>query len=415
MDFPQFRTIRHPTKTRVDVQVRPFEYSAEICLRIGVDWHDVAAPYGKASAQLRFGVTRFILSGRWHEWTEAEARGAVARLGVSYLTECVLDDLTNADDVPHVLGERDHLLLKVERKAGGLEFHDYSRSSVDEQVRDDVLYALVQAEREGIVEEGGFIDWESFPEQYLSNLWTEGELRRNVFRMVDECQELVVPDTGGFGQSRRPLDVMRLTTRGRQRGLDLVPVPEPAFGLPQSRTRRQPGVDNDAAALGLSSRRVSIDEIDSFSEVRCVTTTHVSGALEKGRVDALEEDVKDLLVEILDVPLKPKDHGGELADLYTANLMLSARRTPTAFLLKGRGTSGSLTLNKCGHDGGQVVRLFDMPAELFVVQYVGPIDHDVIRDVEQKTDRLRLQGGNAWYCIIDGQDTARLMRAYGKL
>jgi len=96
-------------------------------------------------------------------------------------------------------------------------------------------------------------------------------------------------------------------------------------------------------------------------------------------------------------------------------VVYEGRRRAAVFLLKGRGTRGPLTLKKCGHDGGQVVRLFDLAAELFVVQHVGPVDEDVIRDVEQKTERLRLQGRNAWYCIMDGQDTARMMRAYGKL
>jgi len=162
MDFPQLRTIRHPQKGIVGVEVTEYEYSPDICMRIGADWKDGRAPYGTASAQLVFGVTRFILSGLWYEWTEAQARSAIARLGVSYLTERVLDDLTNADDVRHLLDESADLLGKVQRTPSGLEFQDYGMRDVDGRVRDDVLYALVQAEREGLVEEGGLVDWEDF-------------------------------------------------------------------------------------------------------------------------------------------------------------------------------------------------------------------------------------------------------------
>jgi hypothetical protein len=52
---------------------------------------------------------------------------------------------------------------------------------------------------------------------------------------------------------------------------------------------------------------------------------------------------------------------------------------------------------------------------LFIVQSDGEIGDDVIQDIEDKA-MLRLhQGQRANYCVINGQDTARLLRAYGKL
>jgi hypothetical protein len=39
----------------------------------------------------------------------------------------------------------------------------------------------------------------------------------------------------------------------------------------------------------------------------------------------------------------------------------------------------------------------------------------VIKDVQGKVSERRLAGKQAWFCIIDGQDTARLLRAYGEL
>jgi hypothetical protein len=111
-----------------------------------------------------------------------------------------------------------------------------------------------------------------------------------------------------------------------------------------------------------------------------------------------------------------KDWGGEDDDLYTSNLIFLHKRTPTAFALKGSGTkSKSLRIKDCGKNGDQLVRLFQAPAELFVLQYVGDIDENVIKDMEGKTQSLRAINRQASYCIINGQDTARLLQAYGKL
>jgi len=52
---------------------------------------------------------------------------------------------------------------------------------------------------------------------------------------------------------------------------------------------------------------------------------------------------------------------------------------------------------------------------VLVRSYIGPISEAVIQDCEEKTTLRRSQGKNANYLIIDGQDTARLLFAYGKL
>ena len=52
---------------------------------------------------------------------------------------------------------------------------------------------------------------------------------------------------------------------------------------------------------------------------------------------------------------------------------------------------------------------------IFVVQFVGNISESVIKDIQGKVEHIRSAGREAWFCIIDGQDTARLLRAYGKI
>ena len=96
--------------------------------------------------------------------------------------------------------------------------------------------------------------------------------------------------------------------------------------------------------------------------------------------------------------------------------MVNGIRHPTGFLLKGPGIGKKeMTIADCGKNGDQIVRLFTTPADLFVVQYVGPIADMLVRDVQGKVAELRAQGREAHFLIMDGQDTARLLHAYGKL
>lgn len=73
-----------------------------------------------------------------------------------------------------------------------------------------------------------------------------------------------------------------------------------------------------------------------------------------------------------------------------------------------------MEIGDCGKNGDQLLRLFSSPAELFVVQFVGNIAEAVIADVEGKIKQRRAQGHDAHYCIMNGQDTACLLHAYGK-
>jgi hypothetical protein len=163
-----------------------------------------------------------------------------------------------------------------------------------------------------------------------------------------------------------------------------------------------------------SEDRLFVEHIDSFARVRDVNPKMVIDLLDRnGRINLLEDVVQRALEQILDVPYHRQDHPTELSDLYTTNTVVNGRRTPTAFMLKGRGcTSRELQIRDCGKNGDQLLRLFDSPAELLVVQYVGMIADNVIRDLEQKVDARR-KHRPTWFAIIDGQDTARLLRAYG--
>jgi hypothetical protein len=162
--------------------------------------------------------------------------------------------------------------------------------------------------------------------------------------------------------------------------------------------------------------RLYVEDIDSFHKVRDVNPSVVADFLRDGRLELSEDAIQMAFEQVLDVAFHKKDWGGEINDLYTANVIVNGARVATAFLLKGNGLKKKvMEIGDCGKNGDQLVRLIDSPASLFVVQFVGEISENIIRDVEGKIETLKTRGKPAYYCIMNGQDTARVLHAYGKL
>lgn len=162
--------------------------------------------------------------------------------------------------------------------------------------------------------------------------------------------------------------------------------------------------------------RLFVEDIDSFMKVRDVNPGMVAPHLTDGYLDLAEDTVQLALEAILEVPFHKKDWGGEVNDLYTANVIVNGARRPTAFMLKGNGLKNrTMEIKYCGKNGDQVVRLFQNPADLFVIQFVGNIAEAVILHAHSEIARLKSQGKDARFLIMDGQDTARVLHAYGKL
>lgn len=161
--------------------------------------------------------------------------------------------------------------------------------------------------------------------------------------------------------------------------------------------------------------RLYVEDIDSFRKVRDINPATVMDVLTNGYLNRSEDSVQTALERILSVPFHKKDWGGELNDLYTANLLVNGVRHETAFLLKGNGLrSPTLEIKHCGANGDQILRLCNSPAKVFVIQFVGRVSEAVVSDIDGKVRHARSQGRDAWYCIMDGQDTARVLRAYGE-
>lgn len=194
-------------------------------------------------------------------------------------------------------------------------------------------------------------------------------------------------------------------------GFHIIPT---AQGWEQYEELSKKRLENMANKLQL---RIHINDIDNLKKVCQVKPEMVMHLLdENGQLKNMKEDDIQIAFEnILGVKHHKKDWGGEENDLC-ATVTVNGNHIAAAFMLKGKGTKKHiLQISDCGKNGDQLVRLFQSPAELFVVQFVGEISENIIKDIEGKTIAKRNEGKQAQYCIINGQDTACILFAYNKI
>lgn len=125
-----------------------------------------------------------------------------------------------------------------------------------------------------------------------------------------------------------------------------------------------------------------------------------------------EARVKAAIAGLLSEPEK-KDWGGETDDHFSANAIVGGRRRTAAFLLKGPTHFREMTLEMCGKRADQIYRLAKTSAEVLVVQH-----SHLISDAVRGTLRALIiqPGGRARkYCLMDGQATYRILKAYDLL
>jgi len=124
-----------------------------------------------------------------------------------------------------------------------------------------------------------------------------------------------------------------------------------------------------------------------------------------------ESEVKAKIASLLGEPVK-KDWGGERNDLYSGNVSVQGRRRTAAFLLKGPTNFREMTLDMCGKRADQILRLVQSGADISIVQHshqVGEAVRETLRELVVKPGRSRK------YCVMDGQTTYRMLKAYDLL
>jgi hypothetical protein len=94
----------------------------------------------------------------------------------------------------------------------------------------------------------------------------------------------------------------------------------------------------------------------------------------------------------------------------------SSRPLNAAFILKGKAYANRLLrIADLGKNGDQLVRLFSLPAEVYIIQSNGPIDGTVNSHIEAQVAKKLITNQPIYYLVLDGIQTTRLLRAYGKI
>lgn len=182
-----------------------------------------------------------------------------------------------------------------------------------------------------------------------------------------------------------------------------------AVGYLHDEPRITDGIADPQKALP-NQMEVFVSQIDSFSRVKAGDSVS-GGELEMLR-NVSESAIKNAFSEIIGEPFVPLDWGGELSDLTTSNLSVNGARVAAAFAFKGPAKYKPMTVAELGKNGDQIFRLFSEPVDLVVLQHC----HQVTSAVRAHMRAFGTRMGNLKaFCIIDGADTARILRAYQKL
>lgn len=166
--------------------------------------------------------------------------------------------------------------------------------------------------------------------------------------------------------------------------------------------------ESQSRATAPSNLRVHPEQIAAFERVADTDRGHLEEIAALGRVP--EEAVKNAIASIIGEPFVPKDWGGERSDLQTNHLVVDGLPCSAVFVFKGPGVRGELHPNQLGKRGDQLVRAFDEPVDLIVIQHHNKIANSVVRAAEA----LAAHHSKARrFCILDGADTVRILKAYG--
>lgn len=221
----------------------------------------------------------------------------------------------------------------------------------------------------------------------------------------------IVSDTGRLALSKGYSDgyreAMVALLHDRVDRIELEPIVMGAPWLDHPRNK-------DATHLmwhGLEYGEILPEDITEFALMRYATTTSAQEWMSV-MASIPESKVKQAIATLLKEPAQ-KDWGGEEADHFSATVNYGGRRHSAAFLLKGPTRFKETTLNMCGRNGDQIYRIDKTGADLLVVQHCHLVSPAVRETVRRFVVTPGLQSRK--FCIIDGQASYRLLKAYGLL
>jgi hypothetical protein len=216
-----------------------------------------------------------------------------------------------------------------------------------------------------------------------------------------------VADTGILEQSRRSRVAI---IAGVQRLDNNEIISRPLImGAPSYDHPANKSPDVDLMWYGWDWYEIFPEDIQEFAEMKNVPSDTADWLAIMPTIS--EESLKKHFCDLLgDVP--KKDWGGELDDHFAASLYVGQQRTTAAFLLKGPTHFREMTPEILGKRADQIYRLASTPAQVLVVQH----SHQIGEAVRATLRAFSVTPHNPRrYCLIDGKDTFRILKAYGKV
>ena len=196
-----------------------------------------------------------------------------------------------------------------------------------------------------------------------------------------------------------------LHDKGDRFEIEPMVIGQPWFAHPRN------GKGVDLMLMGRDFGEILPEDIDQFSRMRDVKAENADEWMAAMR-GVPEAEVKKAIANLLAEPTK-KDWAGESDDHFSANVSVQGHRRTAAFLLKGPSKFRELTLDMCGRRADQIHRMVDSGADVCVVQHAHTIGSTVRRTLRRET--IRPGGWRRKYCLIDGQATYRILKAYSVL
>jgi hypothetical protein len=152
--------------------------------------------------------------------------------------------------------------------------------------------------------------------------------------------------------------------------------------------------------------------LDVFKIISTVSAVDVKDVAVPIKVE--EVKVRKAFELMLGESFHATDSGVESCDTFSVQGAHDGKQCTVAAMFKGAGDKSlkwPLQVAGCGKNGNQVVKLFEVPADVYIVQANGPLDPTLVKHIQDTADAHAARGRKVRFMLIDGVSTARLLRA----
>jgi hypothetical protein len=174
--------------------------------------------------------------------------------------------------------------------------------------------------------------------------------------------------------------------------------------------RAQERLNVDGQHLGVSVEPAYLDALAIISRVSPSAVADIAMPL-----SVPEVEVRRVFERVLGEPFHATDSGVEACDMITLQGTHDGRQVTVAAAFKGAGNRAikwPLHVGGFGKNGNQIVKLFGVPADVYLVQANGPLDTTLMQHIKDTADAHAARRRRPVpYIVIDGTSTARILRA----